>query len=536
MISFPISMFNYSRRVLFISSSKLAVYHWSKDMIGNSYLFDVNEDGFNFFGRYLDQVSNSTVYILLDTSAEEYRMDTIPHVFGSDRKAVITRKKDRLFRGATYFYTDVQGRQESGRRDDKVMFSAIIDDTVVRPWLEILEAHKVPVASIVSLPFLIQEIDSIFADMRTNALVFSLQSISGLRQSFFQDQALKFSRLVKMPRYGKESYAPIIADELVKIRRYIDSTHIIYENESLDIYLLGDKKLLQELKKTHVDSPALKYHFLDIVVVAEKAGMAEPVRTSFSDKYFAYQLLKYKSKNYYATKRETRYFQMLKINQGLRMASLIIALVAIIWTGFNMLESFSYKHQISMEQQKADFYSRRYDIAHATIPDLSVSPDDLKVIVDAQNVLRRYKPNPVDMFKFLSNSLSDFATIEIKQVQWFANPDPNYNLGDDKYNTDDTQSQSDFIEVGNLKTDYLYYHIALVKGHLKNFGGDYRKALQIVEQFAESLRQQDNVHDVSVITLPLDINSNVNLQGSTKDSTGRSDFSIRAVLGIKSEV
>ncbi len=161
-------------------------------------------------------------------------------------------------------YAEVQGREKEGRRDDNIMFSAITNPDIIQTWLKILEEHKVPVASMVSVPLLLQDIADVIPDMSGNALVFSLQSMSGLRQSFFKNKFLKFSRLVKMPRYGTESYAPIITEELVKVRRYLNSTHLLDQDKPLDIHFLGNKELLDELGKTHVNSSMVRYHMLDV--------------------------------------------------------------------------------------------------------------------------------------------------------------------------------------------------------------------------------------------------------------------------------
>ena len=99
MISSLTSKFRYfDRRALFISAHKAAVYHWDKGSISSSYLFDTNEEGRDHFERYLKQTPRTPFYILIDVFEEEYRRETIPHVFGPDRQALIGRKTDRLFR------------------------------------------------------------------------------------------------------------------------------------------------------------------------------------------------------------------------------------------------------------------------------------------------------------------------------------------------------------------------------------------------------------------------------------------------------
>ncbi len=109
-----------TRRALFVGSDKVAVYHWADNTIGNSYLFDASEEGFEYFGRYLSEVDNDPMYILVDTTTEEYQLDTIPHVFGADRKALIERKQDRAFRGTPYLHTDMASLE----KHDPVFFQS----------------------------------------------------------------------------------------------------------------------------------------------------------------------------------------------------------------------------------------------------------------------------------------------------------------------------------------------------------------------------------------------------------------------------
>lgn len=539
MISLLKSKFKSStRRALLVGSDKLAVYHWANDKLGSSYLFDASEEGFEFFGRYLSEVHNDPVYVFVDTAAEEYRLDTIPHAFGADRQALIERKQDRAFRGTPYLYTDVQNREKSGRRDDNIMLSAITNTEVIQPWLKILEEHKVPVAGVVSIPLLIQEINSIIPNMPGNTLVFSLQSVSGLRQSFFRNKSLKFSRLVKMPRYGTEPFAPILTEELEKVQRYIHGAHIIDNNQPLDIYFYGNQELLAELGKTHINSSLIRYHLLDIDELAKECGFVERIKTPFSDKYFIYQLLKHKSKNYFAVSKETRYFQMRQINKLLRYASILFMLSGFIWGGLNTLEGFTYRQQHRADAKKIDFYTARYEVARERISALPVEPADLKIVVDTKNTLETYKADPVDMFKLISKGLDGFPEIQISQIQWAAHVNPNHKTGGGNINSvidDGSQAVLGLSNISDIETAYIYYQIAMFKAHLEDFDGDYRKAHATIDRFSESMRQMASVHDVSVVTLPLDIGSDVSMQGTTGQNVGNANFSVRVVLGVKDD-
>ena len=102
-------------------------------------------------------------------------------------------------------------------------------------------------------------------------LIVSLQSISGLRQTFYQNQEFKISRLVQMPRYGTEPYAPYISDEVEKIRRYINSFTIDCRARTSGYSFFWQAgELLEELKEQHSDTEAVKYHTVDLNELSRK--------------------------------------------------------------------------------------------------------------------------------------------------------------------------------------------------------------------------------------------------------------------------
>lgn len=538
MISFPKSMFDSeTSRVFFVSTDRLVAYHWHKNNIDRSYLFDLSVEGFNCFERYLSEVEKYPVYILLDTAAEEYRIANIPHVFGSDRQSVIVRKQDRIFRGASHFYTEIQGREESGRRDDKIMISAITGDAVIKPWLSRMDTHKIPLIGIVSVPLLIQGVKDILPDLQENSLVLSLQSTSGLRQSFFNRGFLKFSRLVKVPRYGTGSYAWLIESELIKIRYYIQNARLATEDKPMDIYLFGNRELLQELGERHTDAPTIRYHLLNIATLSEACGLSAQGQHPFSDQYLVYQLLKNKSRNYYATGKEMRYFRMRQVKKLLRAANCMLVLLVIACSGWNMLESFFYHQQQLEEAQKVDFYSAQYAVEKQRIPVLAVDSAELKVAVDAHKVLTRYKSDPIAMFQLISTDLEAFPELKIKQIKWSVDTDINVALQTsegDATTTTDLKDPHNFNNIDHEGISYLYYQTAMLNGYLPGFDGDYRKALSMIEEFVATIGQQSDAY-VSIESLPVDVSSGASLHGSTEESPTQADFSVRVVLGIRDE-
>ena len=535
MISSLISKFEFSnRRALFLSANKVAVYHWQNGQLGSSYLFDVTQEGRDNFERYLKETPNTPMYILVDVFEEEYRRETIPHVFGSDRKALIKRKQGRLFRDTPYRFTKVQGRETEGRRDDIIFLSAMTNPDVIKPWVALLEKYKIPMQGINSLPLFTESLLSLIPNPSDNMLLVSLQSISGLRQTFFQNREFRISRLVQMPRYGTVSYSPLILDEVEKVRRYLNSMRLITPDEPLDIYFLLAGNLLEEINQEHTDSGLLNYHLLDINSLMDQSTTPAKLSTPFADQFFIYQFLKQRPANRYASSAETRYAKMRRMRYAMLTASVLLILSSVIWGGFNTVGGLTYKQQSVEADNKARFYASRYEISRERLPETPVEAADLLVAVELAENLAQYKSSPIDMVKFISKGLNRFPDVTLDNVEWAASSDPNLSIGKGRH----VDSKQDMAGITNSvlnDSSYRYYQIAMIKGHIAPFDGNFREAIATINKFTETLRSGKSVYDINIVTLPLDVSSNTSLQGNTRSVAKKANFSIRVVLGIGNE-
>jgi hypothetical protein len=536
MISLLTSKFSYfDRRALFISAHKVAVYHWHDSDIVSSYLFDINEEGREYFNRYLDETVNSPFYILVDVFEEEFRRETIPHVFGPDRQALLSRKLGRLFRDTPYTHSIMQGREEGGRRDDKLLLTAVTNPSLIKPWVQMLSEHKTPIAGVYSVPLLVSSLLKARPEATKHTLLVSLQSISGLRQTFIQEGELRISRLVQMPRYGTTPYAPYIADEIEKIQRYVNSLRIIPEDEPLDIVFLLTGDLLKESKELYEDNELVKYHLIDINELAEQAKLNTRVKTPFSDQLFVSHLLRKAPSNQYAEPSERRYFSMRNMRFSMLAVSLLLMLASVFWSGYNLVSGLSYKQQSTAAELRRQFYSTRYDMARARLPETPVEPLDLQHAVELSESLNKYKTSPLQMLQVLSRGLNKYSTIKLDNIDWVTTIDPNVNVGGSTQSNSGAQNNIGFSNVNTAETGYLFYHVSFIEGHLDPFDGDFRQAIESINKFAEELRKQKSAYDVSIITLPLDVSSSTNMQGNTQSQARTAGFSLRLVVGIVDE-
>ncbi len=516
----------FNRRALFISADKVSVYHWDKGELGSSYMFDIDDAGRNNFERYLKETENTPMTILVDVIEEEFRQDTIPHVFGSDRTALIERKQSRLFRDADYVYVQSQGREVEGRRDDRLLFVALTKQDIVEPWIELLDKYKVPLKGMLSVPLLLQSYIKTLPDISDHALIVTMQSISGLRQTFFHKKELKISRLSKLPRFGTESYAPRIESEVEKIQRYLNSLRLIPNDTSLDVYVIADKTTLDELEKRKVSARMLKRHYYDVNKLLESIQKSAVQTVPFSDQLLLCHLLKDQVKNCYASSSEMRYLKMRNMRHAMNVASATLLFVSVIYSGLNFMGGLTYKQESESSKNKADFYQVRYDLARERLPKTPVEPAQIKVAVDAVATLEEYKSTPHEMLSFLGKGLEQYPKIKLDDIDWIFSLDPN------KGTAVEDNSDNLPVDIVNDINQVKYYQISNLSAHIEPFDGNYREAIAMVNEFAETLSGFDSAYSVSIESFPLDISSKATLQGNTRSKGKTALFSLRAVVGV----
>ncbi|MEX0951725.1 MAG: hypothetical protein WDZ86_05535, partial [Gammaproteobacteria bacterium] len=447
------------------------------------------------------------------------------------------RKQSRLFRNAEYCCHGIQGREITGRRDDRVLFACLTNPDQVKPWVNVLSKYKTPLAGIYStalishllLPEL--DIDS------TDTLLVSLQRNAGLRQTFFKNKEFKFSRLVKLPRYGTAAYAPLVHDEVEKMLRFLRSMRLINLEQKTTVAILCDKKLRQDLDQYCVDSNNIAYKLIETAEVAEKSGLLIDSIDPFAEPLFLHTLLTKKPANRYAKPDETRYSRLRKFSNFLLTSSVFVMLISLIWSSLNLIEGVTLKQQTISTQEKADFYRERYDIASARLPDLPLEPVEIKNAVEIIADLRSYKSEPGRALASISTGLSGFPDIQIASIDWQVSLDPEALIGSSQSASQASSNTTRPAEPGynNQEQQYRFYEIAEIEGYIEPFDGDFRGAIADINQFAEIVRAQADVHKVKILAMPLDVSSTGKLQGTAEQTSREALFSLRIVQGVGRE-
>lgn len=143
------------RRALFLDANRITAYAWQGGRIQSEGYFAGDVPGLEAFSAYLKTKRSSLFYLLADVAEEGYQIEDIPFVQGNDRKALIERRLSQYFYGTPLATAVSLGRDKTGRRDEKMLFSALTRPQFFEPWLATLRQSETRLAGVFSVPLIL---------------------------------------------------------------------------------------------------------------------------------------------------------------------------------------------------------------------------------------------------------------------------------------------------------------------------------------------------------------------------------------------
>jgi hypothetical protein len=288
-----------SRHFIFLTNTRLVSLESRRGRIEARREFAVSGTGVAEFERYLTHMPPQPVHMFTDLAEEDFRLDTIPHVGKGDREAILNRKLTQIFRNTPFRFALVQGREPEGRRDDRVLYTAVTNPEVLRPWTEVLDRLKVPLAGIHSAAVfsgvLLEELDLAFA----HTLLVTLSPGGAMRQTYFRDGEIKFSRLTPMDLADGQSLGAMIAEETTRTWQYLDSLRHFSEDDRLEVCVLVHRNDRETVQPSLRDFAQIQYRILDIEQVSVKLGLKHPPLGSTAEELFIHLFLMRRIENHF---------------------------------------------------------------------------------------------------------------------------------------------------------------------------------------------------------------------------------------------
>ena len=496
------------KRIFYLTNHQLSVYLWQAGCIEHGPTFAAGEQGVAEFVDYLKTDSTTVSYFLVDIIEEEFHRDTIPHLMGRDRQAILQRKRSQLFRHTPFHITVLQGRENSGRRDDKVLFAGLTNPDVLTMWLSRFEEHKVPLAGIFSMSMLTHRLMKKLGVKSPNALLIAQHGDNGLRQTFLNGVDVKISRFSPLSINSDNQYGAQVLNEVYKNQRYLVRLRLLQTNDAMDVFVLTQGERLNQLQTACIDTKNLRYHFIQEQDIARDLGLKQSIPVGHSELLFIHFLAQTRPTINYARSKEKRYYTMELLRKTAMAAGAAFALTSVAWSAANWTEAGQYRDKIDNANREAVAFQAQYEQALAALPATPAQAREMQRAVDIAARIVEQKTNPQLIMIAISKALDSYADISVNDIEWQATDNP-----DSVFAANRQSGQTSM----NRTSEYALppmYQVVVLHARLQPFEGDFRYAFNRVEDFVNALRANDKITDVQKLKMPLDVDPRSTLVGT----------------------
>ena len=515
-----------TRHFIYLTNSRLVSVVTRGKRIAARREFAVSGAGATEFERYLAGMAQLPTHLFTDLTEEDFRLDTIPHVGARDREAMVARKLTQIFRNTPYRHAATQGREAEGRRDDRVIYTAITNPEVLRPWVDAIERHKVPLMGIYSAAVfsavLLEELDLAFA----HALLVTFTPGEAMRQTYFRDNEIKFSRLTPVDLEEGQTLGTMIAEETTRTWQYLDSLRHFGPEDRLEVCVLvhpSDRPAVQpELR----DFAQIQYRVIDMEQASMKLALKPAPLDSTAEEVMIHLFLLRPSANHFAAPELRRYATLRRARIALTQASVAALVAGIAWAGYNVTRVFQGSEVDTRVAAQLAELNRDYDELSRSATSSGAGGSTMRDAVTFYNGAIRTFPSMPDFLGPVSAVLSLHPDVRLWQFSWQATDDAKTVPALSTSATRGSPPVKAVAKSGEGGTASLpsaealanppfaggRYEVAMLEATVRVGANDFRGALARVEKLAEAIGTIPG-YRAEVAESPLDMRTSLALQG-----------------------
>lgn len=489
--------------LLFLSSDRLHAQLMAGGKIAVQREFSATPEGKNDFAAFLQNVK-FPAYMLVDLIEEDFRQETVPHLRGSNRVALLQRKFEQFYRGSPFHQATLLHRQKTGRRDDDMLFSALTNPALITPWLDIMLAQQIPLAGVYSVPQISAPLINDYPSK--HLLLVSWGKFSGLRQTYFMEHRLQISRLTSIN--ADLTFHDAVLNEIPRTYQYLKSLSLLPHGQILDVLLLGNSHDLIDLQRELPRSEDMRYDFADLADIARQHNINYNFTDSDASQVFLHQLAAHTPQANYADATHTHYFRLRQLKHTLNLASATLLLGCLLWAAANLWQSGSDAAEAGSLRVQAQHTLGEAQQIIQKFPDIFAHSSDVKSGVSVMHKLNQHGSSmPGEVLQPIGEVLDGYPQIELDNLAW--------------------QMDASEPVVPGTHAD-IPAQVITIKGHLIDFANDYRTALNYLEQFQRGLTTQG--YQVTALATPLDVSPDGSIADQRETGKHSLDFSLKLSL------
>ncbi|MDH5766772.1 MAG: hypothetical protein OEZ38_12220, partial [Gammaproteobacteria bacterium] len=416
--------------------------------------------------------------------------------------AVIERLLDRYYRSnGVYTLSEKIEREKTGRRDDNVLIGGITNPALIDAWKKIITECQIPLIGIWTLPMLSKGILQLIGEKSKTVLLVSQQVNSNLRQTFFRGGKMLSSRqsVINQDAEDISNIGKFAAPEVKRTVTFLRNQRLIEPGEIVHIHILGSDEQIASLESEfRLDSlDEINVHRLSDLQA--KAGV-EGLSGKFSDGIFSWLCAsQLPTQAHYGETREYSQYYYVLAGKAMKMASVLIALSAMLITELNISEAIEYERSVTLLGEQAQEYKKIYKSRFEEYENVFEHARSMNAAVDlADRIKQNGKTSPLDFMINLSEVLtqSGLADTKLDKIDW---------------KIEQYKDQGGSKEIRKDKVDVTVEdpvrHVGVVYGRINVSDKNYRGSVARVNKIITALNGDERVEQAEVLEMPVEVRS-----------------------------
>jgi hypothetical protein len=383
----------------------------------------------------------------------------------------------------------------------------------------------------------LEELDLLFS----HTLLVTFTPGDAMRQSYFRDREIKFSRLTPIDLQEGQTLGTMVAEETTRTWQYLDSLRHFTPEDRLEVCIIIHANDRASVQASLRDFAQIQYRLLDIGHVARKLGLKPPPLGSSAEEVLVHLYLLRPAPNHFASEEQRRHFTLRRARMALVQASVAFLAAGIAWGGFNLWRVMQGSEQEQRLSRDLASLNRDYEEIARSMPSFGVGGSTMRDAVSFYNGAIRTFPNLDDFLRPVSQVLLTRPNVRLQQLAWVASDDPNakpymqlvpgkdapvraVQRADAPVQPPPNEEQSTTFVSGR-------YEIALFEAFVRVPRNDFRGAVETVEQLARDLRAIRGF-SADVVDSPVELSPRLGLQGKFEEKPGTEAMDLHFVMRV----
>ncbi|MEX2130475.1 MAG: hypothetical protein WD772_03235 [Pseudohongiellaceae bacterium] len=412
-----------SHRTLLIDFKGLTVFELFSGVLHETRYFSAEDSGYTDFRNYLADTPPTPLVMIVDSIAEDFYIETIAHVMVTDRKDLLKRKLDQHYRGIDYRHALVIGREASGRRDDKVLFSALTRNQQIDPWIRCILKEEVPLRSISSPAYIFGHYLKEQGYLTSAHLLVVHWELSGVRQTYLLNGRTVFSRLTPLP--SGDNAKPLsesIMELCSQSREYLEAVKLLEPAQALDIQIFSpllDDEAFAGQGGTATINQIAHHNTNQLLDSNQFLGSAEQVTAILLCIDFAAR--REPPLNIYAPSVARRFYHLKLARQAIYSACIVMLMAGFLLAAPIFDDALGSRDRAARLFAQAEPVNAQYQALREQFPETPIPSQAMELAVTTFNLVQGQAQSPNNLLIQVSQVLAEFPNISLSRIEWRLN-------------------------------------------------------------------------------------------------------------------